>query len=77
MTFGHQIWQAGTSTRFDSIETNQAGAGDVITSRSRDKVKALCLHYHTGYDHQTWQDGNLPWCTPSDKVTWPFYHLVL
>ena len=26
----HQIWQAGTSTGFDSNETNQAGAGDVI-----------------------------------------------
>ena len=33
-TYDHQIWQAGTSTRFDSNEINQAGTGDVITSRS-------------------------------------------
>ena len=30
--YHHQIWQAGTSTRFDSNETNEAGAYDVITS---------------------------------------------
>ena len=26
-------------------ETNEAGAGDAITSRSRDKLKSLYLHY--------------------------------
>ena len=36
-TYAHQIWQAGTSTGFDSNETNQAGTGGVITSRSLDK----------------------------------------
>ena len=43
MTYDHQIWQAGTSTGFDSNQTNQAGAGDVITSRSCDKLKTY-LH---------------------------------
>ena len=38
-TYDHQIWEAGTFTGFDSDETNQAGAADVITSRSRDKLK--------------------------------------
>ena len=33
MTYHHQIWQSGTSTRFDSNETNKAGASDPITSR--------------------------------------------
>ena len=37
-------WRAGTSTGFDSNETNQAGATDVITSISRGKLKKLYLH---------------------------------
>ena len=41
----HQIWQADTSTGFDSNETNQAGAGDLIMSRSREKLKTLYLRY--------------------------------
>ena len=41
----NQIWQAGTSTEFDSNETNQAGADDVIVSRSREELKRLYLHY--------------------------------
>ena len=36
--FDHQIWQAGTY-RVHSNETNQAGAGNVITPRSREKLK--------------------------------------
>ena len=36
-TNGHQIRQAGTSRGVDSNETNQRGAGDTITLRSRDK----------------------------------------
>ena len=32
-TYDHQIWKVGTSTGFHSNETNQTGAGDVITSR--------------------------------------------
>ena len=38
-TYGHEIWQAGTSTGFDSNKTNQAGPGDVIMSRSSNKLK--------------------------------------
>ena len=59
MNYDHQIWQAGTPTGFDSNETNQAGAGDVITSRSHEKLKTY-FHYQSAYGHQTWQDGNLP-----------------
>ena len=49
--------QAGTSREVDSNEINQAGAGDVITSRSHDKIKTLYLHYQSVSGHQTWQDG--------------------
>ena len=37
--YDHQIWLAGTSRGVDSTETNQAGSGDAITPRSRDKLK--------------------------------------
>ena len=33
--FQYRIWQEGAYTGFDSNQTNQAGAGDAITSRSR------------------------------------------
>ena len=46
-TYDHQIWQACTSTEFNSSKANQAGTGDVITSRSRNKLKQLHLHYHS------------------------------
>ena len=52
--FGRQ----GTSIEFDPNETNQAGAGDAITSGSRQKLKTY-LHYQSAYGHQTWPDGNL------------------
>ena len=58
-TYDHQTWQAGTYTRSDSSETNQAGDSDAITSRSRSKLKTY-LHYQSVYGHQTWQHGNLP-----------------
>ena len=56
----HQIWQAGTSTGFNSNETNQAEAADVFTSRSLDQLKALYLNCQSAYDQQTWQNGKLP-----------------
>ena len=52
-TYDYQIWQGWTSTGFDSEETNQAGAGEVITSRSNDKLNTLYLHYMSAYGHQT------------------------
>ena len=75
-TCKEQIWQAGTSTGVKSNETIHAGAGDVTTSRSCDKLKTH-LHYHSIYAHQTWQGGNLPWWAPPHKVIWPFGHVVL
>ena len=51
--------KTGTSAGFDSNEIIQTGAGDVITSRSCDKLKALYLHYQGAHGHQTRQDGNL------------------
>ena len=44
---------------------------------SRDKLKSLCFYYHRTYSHHSWQNGNLPWCTPAYKVTWAFDHVVL
>ena len=49
---------------------------DVIKSRSLDKLKTF-LHYQSVYGHLTWQDGNLPWWAPAQKITWPFDHVVL
>ena len=46
----------------------QAGAGDVITSRSHENLKTLYLHYQSAYSHQTWQDGNLRCWAPAHKV---------
>ena len=40
-------------------------------------IKALYLHYYIAYCHQTWQGGDLAWGAPTDKVTWPFDHVVL
>ena len=53
--------------------------------KSRYKLKAIYLHYHGAYGHQTWQDADLPWLTPTHEVTLPFgwrftlkgsYHIV-
>ena len=76
-TYDHQIWQAGTSTKFDSNETNQPGTGGVITSRSRDRLKALYLQNQITYGYQAGQVGNLSWWACAHKVTWPFHHVVL
>ena len=38
-------------------------------ARSRDKRKPLYLHYHSDYNHQTWQVDDLHWGAPSYKVT--------
>ena len=73
--------QAGTSKGFESKETYRAGAGKVITSRSRDKLKTLKLHYQSAYHHQTWLnitylDGFLPTMshdlliTSCSEITW-------
>ena len=42
-THDYQIWQAGTSTGFESNKTIQVGAGDVIMSRSSDKLKTFSI----------------------------------
>ena len=52
-TYDSQIWQAGTSTGFDSNKTNKADAVDVITLRSRNKLKNLNLNWQSAYGHQT------------------------
>ena len=69
--------QAGTSRRLDWNEANQAGAGDVIMSRSLDKLKTLYLHSQSANCHETWQDGDLSWWAPTHNVTRPFDHVVL
>ena len=55
--FGKQVH---TSRGIGSNETSQAGAGDVITSRSLDKLKPLYLYYHSTFGHPTWQDFDKP-----------------
>ena len=70
------MWQLSRSTEFDSNETNQAGAGDEIMSRSRDKLKTY-LHYQSAYGHQTWQKGNLTCWVDAHKATRPSDHVVL
>ena len=70
------MWQLSRSTEFDSNKTNQAGAGDEIMSRSRDKLKTY-LHYQSAYGHQTWQKGNLTCWVDAHKATRPSDHVVL
>ena len=72
--FGKQVH---LEVHLDSNETNKAGAYDVITPRSRDKLKTLYLHYPSVYSHPSWQDGNLPWCSSDHRVTWLFDNVVL
>ena len=52
-TYDRNVWRAGTSTGFYSNETNQVGAADVITSRSRGNLKKYYPHYQSAYGHQT------------------------
>ena len=35
------------------------------------------LNYHNAYGHQTWQGIDLSWGSPTNKITWPFDHVVL
>ena len=55
--FGKQVHLG----EIDSNDTSEAGAGDVVTSRLRDKLKhetKLYLYYHSPLGHPTWQDGD-------------------
>ena len=61
--------------------------------KSRDKLKALYLHHHSAYSHQTWQGGGLHWGAPTYKISllfcsftwqiknirviWSFCHVIL
>ena len=45
-------------------------------SKSHHKLKPSHLHYRNTYGHQTWQNTDLPWATPTHKITWLFGHLV-
>ena len=51
------------------------GLGDLVISH--DKLQILHLHYHSAYDHQTWQYGNLSCGATTRKVTQPYTHMVL
>ena len=44
---------------------------------TRDKQKPFYLHCYSAYDHQTWQDGDLPWRAPTVIVIRPFNHVLL
>ena len=41
------------TTVFDSNETDQAGACEVIASRSCDKLKTLYIHHQSAYGYET------------------------
>ena len=43
-----------------------------ISAWPRDKLKPLYLNHHNSNDNQTRQGGDLPWGTPTQKVTWLF-----
>ena len=68
----YQIWQAGTFRRVDSIENNQAGADDISMWRLRDKLKPLCLHYHSA----VWPP-NLAWWWLTLRDSFPWCHCTL
>ena len=34
------------------------------------------LYFHKNYDCHTWKAGEFSWRTTSNKVTWPFDHMV-
>ena len=46
-------------------------------AKSRDKLKAIHLHYHSAYGHLTWQSGDLPYEAIIYKVTQLMSHVVL
>ena len=67
------------STKLGRVVTFHEGLSRIKshgTLKSRGKLKTY-LQYQSGYGHQTWQDGNLSWWTPTHKVTWQFDHVVL
>ena len=75
--FLQDLWSSDLATRSDLNESwIQIDAGDVITQRSRGKLKKY-LRHHSAYGHYTWQDSNLPWWAPAQKFTWPFDHVTL
>ena len=47
----------------------------VLWNRLLQPLKAY-LHYHNAYGHLTWQDSDLPWGDPIQKVTRPFDHVI-
>ena len=46
-------------------------------AKSLDQLKSFQLHYQSSYSHQNFQNDNLLWLAPANKVTWAFYHMVL
>ena len=48
-----------------------------VVARLRGKLEPLYIYYHSTYDQQTWQDGDLHWADPTYKVTQSFGQVVL
>ena len=76
--FKHQIWQAGRSKGIDLYETNQAGAGHLVTSRSLHFENILKIPFSKGCDHQIltkwlWRENS----QVKTKVIWSFHYVVL
>ena len=53
------ITKFGKQVHLQDLTQMRPGASDTIKSRSRDKLKTLCLRYESAYGHQTWHGGNL------------------
>ena len=48
---------------------------EIIWNLSLQPLK-MYLHFHNTYIHQTWHGGDLPPGLPTNKVAWPFDHIV-
>ena len=44
---------------------------DHVVFRNQDTI---ILHYYGAYNQQSWQDDDIPWESPTNKVAWVFDH---
>ena len=59
---------SSTSSRFSASRVGDFVVFPRYPSTNWDK--SWYFHFYMTYDHQTWQDGNLPWWAPAYKHTW-------
>lgn len=44
---------------------------DLVVFRNQETI---ILHYYGAYNQQSWQDDDIPWESPTNKVAWVFDH---